>query len=548
MKTPAAKPVARFPSWLPAMMLLVGTALLYAPARDYDFVNYDDHIYVTQNRQVRSGLTWKGLEWDLISIYGANWHPLTWLSLQIDAKLHGLQAGGYHLTNVALHALNAWLLYRFLFEVTGALWRSWCVAALFSWHPLHIESVAWVAERKDVLSGAFAFLTLLAYARYVKRGWSFAWVVLFFSLGLLAKPMLVTLPFVLLLLDYWPLERYRLEPFGRLVREKLPLFGLALASCAITLIAQERGGAVRSLAVAPFGERLTNAIVAYVVYLRKTIWPVDLAVFYPYQSIGFTDWRLIAAVLLLAAISLLASWTAKSRPYLLVGWLWYLGMLVPVIGLVTVGAQALADRYTYLPLTGIFIAAVWGVDDILSRAPRIVPATIAVLVLSACLFTSDRQLGYWRNGMVLWEHAEAVTPRSAITERGLGTAFVQDRDFRPAAEHLRAALELDPDDEIAHLNLANVYAELDETALAERHYEKALALNSANPETHYNFGLVLGRSGRHVEAARHVRRAIELNPDNWQYHQLLAEEYRRLGQPVEAEREQREAIRLDRDR
>src|SRR5579859_1485415 len=431
-----------------ALLALV-TLLVYLPVRHYAFTNYDDSDYVTQNAVVQSGLSWTGIKWAFTTTAANNWHPLTWLSLMLDCQLFGVNAGAEHLVNVVFHTINTALLFLLLLRMTNAFWPSAIIAALFAWHPLHVESVAWVAERKDVLSAFFGLLALQAYVGYVQkrpgagnpepkagtampvpdsrrstRDYSLA--LFFFACGLMAKPMLVTLPFVFLLLDYWPLQRVpefelRWLRWARLVREKCPFFLLAAVSCIVTLLAQQ--GGVAPLEGDSLHSRVGNAAVAYVKYLFKTVYPVDLAV--PYPLPRTTPWEQVAgAMVVLAAISVLVWRMRVSKPYLLTGWLWYLGMLVPVIGLVQVGSQALADRYTYLPLIGVFLGVTFGVVEWVKRLrlKSTVLMPVVILVLGGCLFATARQLCYWQNSEALFAHTIAVTKDNLLAQNNLGTA------------------------------------------------------------------------------------------------------------------------------
>ncbi len=423
MKIAADSPLSQR-SRLVALVLALVTLLVYLPVRTHDFVLVDDPDYLTANSMVQAGLTWKGVAWAFTTWHASNWHPLTWLSLMGDCEWFGLNPGPHHLVSVLFHAVNAVLLFVILTQMTQAFWPSAFVAALFAWHPLHVESVAWAAERKDVLSTFFALLTLWAYARYAqgksaagaprgaatglrrisgKSSYWMAW--LFFALGLLAKPMLVTLPFLLVLLDYWPLQRTSDRIPGsrepsiliRRIGEKWPFLVLSAGSCVITFLAQ-REKSVATLAEIPFGLRCDNALIAYVCYLLKTIWPTQLTVFYPLPD-WLSGWEVAGAVAVLVSISGLAWMRRRSNPYLLTGWLWFLGTLVPVLGVVQVGAQSMADRYTYLPLIGIFIMVAFGIQTLAPRfrhGPRLI-SIAAVVVLAACLIACSQQLNHTKD-------------------------------------------------------------------------------------------------------------------------------------------------------
>jgi tetratricopeptide (TPR) repeat protein len=538
------------------LLLALMTAGVFAQLPTCEFVNFDDPVYVQDNDHVRTGLSRDNVLWAFTTTYASNWHPLTWLSLQADAQYYPgrLLSRGCHTTNLVWHVLNALLLFAVVRRMSGAVWRSFLVAALFAVHPLHVESVAWIAERKDVLSTFFWMLTLWTYASYAMRPswWRYVLVVLAFALGLLAKPMLVTLPFVLLLLDYWPLGRLkseiqdlssetswtagvRISDFGLRVLEKLPLFGLSAASCVVTWYAQNEGGAIQSLTRVSLGSRIANAVAAYGGYLVDTIWPVNLAAFYPHPGASLPWWRVAGAGILLLAVTALALWQARRRPYLVVGWLWYLGTAVPVIGLVQVGAQAMADRYTYVPLIGVFIMAAWGLADLAAWRPtwRGAVALVPVLVVALCLSLTWRQASYWQNSVTLWEHAIEATEKNYLAHNNLGLALIR-RDRSAAVDHLREALAIRPKLPGAHVNLAMLLVELGEIDEAMQHVSEALRLNPDMYEAHYNMGLFLEKKGRLDEAAEHYRRAIELFEGHVEAHNKLGRVLMKQDRPNEA--------------
>lgn len=447
----------------------------YGRARWLGFV-FDDQQYILINRQVQNGLTLKGIAWAFTSFYAANWHPLTWISHMLDTSLFGHGPAGPHLVNVLLHAVNTVLLFHVLKRMTGALWRSAFVAALFGLHPLHVESVAWISERKDVLSTLFWMLTMLAYVRYVERpsvGRYFL-VAAAMAVGLMAKPMLVTLPFALLLLDFWPLGRSVRGAGWKLVVEKLPLFALSAASSVVTYFAQKTGAAMTEFEYLPFGARLANAVVSYVSYLWKTLFPRGLVVPYPYPLGGLPAWQVALASLALLALTILVIRSARVRPYLVTGWLWYLGTLVPVIGLVQVGAQAMADRYTYVPLIGVFIVAAWGIPDAVGRTSdtrrmrALAWAAAAVLALLAVL--TWRQVGFWRNNVTLFERTLAFTGENRVAEDNLLPGYRDEGQYRAAIELGESIVRRRPDDLAARYNLAVTYADAGESELAVREY------------------------------------------------------------------------------
>jgi hypothetical protein len=436
-----------------ALVLSLLAALPYLAVGGLDaFINMDDDVYVYENPRVLKGLTIEGVRWAFTAFHISNWHPLTWLSHMTDVTIFGNDARGHHLVNILLHSLNTSLLFLSLFRMTAALWRSALVAALFALHPLHIESVAWIAERKDVLSGLFFMLVLLAYEWYVRRGGRrrYLLVALFLALGLMAKPMLVTVPFLLLLLDLWPLGRTAwaapagggegspVSP-GRLLWEKVPLLALALVSSGITFLAQRAGGAIKTLEFIGTDLRLANVAVSYVAYIGKTLWPLSLSMYYPFPPEMPPGWKVGGAVLVTAAVTAAAVFL-RRRPYFLVGWLWYLGMLVPVIGLVQVGDQAMADRYAYLPLTGLFVMAVWGSAELLRGRRRRWSVGAAAGVLLILTPLAARQAGYWKDSITLFSHALSVAPGSHIIHNNLANSLVRAGRTNEAITHYREAL------------------------------------------------------------------------------------------------------------
>jgi Tfp pilus assembly protein PilF len=520
----------RSPVKFTAAFLLLGTLAIFARACSNDFVNCDDPDYVTENEHVQSGLTATSVAWAFTTTRSSNWHPLTWLSLELDQQLYGTAPWGYHLTNVLLHTANAVLLFLALLRMTHAVWRSAMLAALFAVHPLHVESVAWVSERKDVLSTLFWMLSLLAYARYAERPrlGPYLLVMTFMALGLLAKPMLVTLPCVLLLLDYWPLERmaggwWRVagkdgsSPASHhpsratLLLEKLPLFVLSAASSAVTLFAQQQ--AITPVAALPLHFRLVNALMAYATYLGKMLWPERLAVLYPYPR----AWPVIDVVLvatLLLAISVWALWSARRRPYLIVGWLWYVGTLVPVIGLVQVGQQSMADRYTYVPLVGIFLMLVWRTAEVFENSPRrqLVLVPLSAMVLIVCAVLSVIQIGYWHDPPRLWERALAATSDNAQAQFQVGLVREHQGKAQEAAEHYRVALQIAPDHAQAHLGFGRILLQQGQQDAAMPHLLAATSLNPALGNAHQALGLALAAQGKLDEARTQFLMALDTAP------------------------------------
>jgi tetratricopeptide (TPR) repeat protein len=481
----------------------------------HDFINYDDPRYVYENTKITSGLSLEAIGWAFTHIHSTNWHPLTTMSHMLDCQLYGLKAGWHHFTNLLLHTIAVILLFLALQVMTGALWRSAFVAAIFAIHPLHVESVAWIAERKDVLSGVFFMLTLLAYAHYVRLPslGRYLLVASAFACGLLSKPMLVTVPFVLFLLDYWPLDRLRGQ-WWTLVLEKLPLITLSVGSSMVTLVAQK--GAVGWTEDLPILERINNAIVSYILYIWQMLWPIDLAVFYPHPENRLPLWGIISSVLLLICATAAAIAVRKRRPYFLTGWLWYLGMLVPVIGLVQVGWQGRADRYTYLPQIGLYVMVAWGVADLTARwrHQRTVVSAAAILViglLSACGWV---QTSYWRNSETLFKHALAVTTNNDVAENNLGIVFLGQGKVDEAISLLQAAVDLRPDNSPAHENLAKALIQKGQVSDALIHYHKLLELQPDNIEVHNIVGTVLVQQHRVREGMEEWQKVLAIQPDN----------------------------------
>jgi hypothetical protein len=516
---------------LVSLVLVAATVAIYWPVRDNGFVNFDDNIYITQNRGVHSGLSTEGLLWAFTTTAASNWHPLTWLSLQLDYQLSGLDPRGFHRTNVLLHVANTLLLFGLLRRMTGALWRSALVAALFAWHPLHVESVAWASERKDVLSTLFWMLTLWGYLLYVSQpaAWRYLVVVLAFALGLLAKPMLVTLPCVLMLLDYWPLRRFLAQAcadpdvphsrppavsLGRLVAEKVPLLALAAASCAVTIYVQQRGGALGTLKHFPLPVRAGSAVVAYTGYIIKMVWPLHLAPFYPHPRQTPPVWQVATAGLLLIGVTAAALWQGRRRPYLLVGWLWYLGTLVPVLGLVQVGLQAMADRYTYVPLTGLFLIVSWGLGELAARSSEWARASwlVASLALAACMILSVNQVRRWHDSQTLWEHALRVTTGNYMAHTNLAAELQHDpARLSEAMDHYNQALTANPRFYPALNGRGVLFARLGDSANARSDFAAALEIAPQDARAHYNMAVILAtQPGKSAEAVLHLTMAIEL--------------------------------------
>jgi len=563
-------------AWWICAALVLAIAAAYWPVGYFAFTLYDDGTYVSFNPHVLNGFNWSGVVWAFDCFYASNWHPLTWVSLMLDAQIYGSNAGGYHLTNLVFHAANTVLLFLWLRRLTGFLWRSALVAALFGLHPLHVESVAWVAERKDVLSTFFLMLSLMAYTRYAQRRVTgdkgqvtsgrpvvpslvtrhsslFYWLSLFcFALGLLSKPMVVTLPFVLLLLDYWPLQRMqnaecRMQNFIRLVVEKIPFLVLSAGSCVVTFLAQHSSKAMMSVTMLPVGARIENALIAYASYLEKMLWPEKLAACYPLLyspviPIDSDNTIVAASVLLLISCMVLIFWRQKS--YLVTGWLWYLGMLVPVIGLVQVGSQAMADRYTYVPLIGIFIAIVWLVAETSIQWPsrRLVLATLSVAMLAACWKLTAAQVRVWQNSETLARHALAVTDNNVPMQDLLGYALLDQGKISEADQHFAEAVRIWPEYVPLQLDLALAlvaqakYAETIETC------RTALKFEPRNPKIHYLMGKALAEEGKFEEAMDEYKVVLQIDPK--QIYALNDLAWLLATAPVVSLRNGSEAVRL----
>jgi Tfp pilus assembly protein PilF len=576
------------------------TIAVFAPVRHFGFLSWDDPSYVTENRHVLAGMTWQGAWWAFTTGDAANWHPLTWLSHMLDVQLFGVDGGRHHLTSLALHVANVLLLFGALCQLftrrpafarhrasagrrgdADTVWQCGLVAALFAVHPLHVESVAWISERKDVLSTFFGLLAIWSYATYAERpsGRRYAVTLGLFALGLLAKPMLVTLPLVLLLLDVWPLERLS-RGVRSLVVEKLPFFALAAASSVVTFLVQQRGGAVGGLGVLGWDLRVENALLSYVRYLGKCVWPSGLSAFYPYPpqtSAGLA----VLALAGLVGVTALAARAAKRQPFLLVGWLWFVITLVPVIGLVQVGDQAMADRYTYLPLTGLFIAITWGGAALSARVrlPGSALGVAGVVLVIACAVTSRAQVATWATNESLWSHALAVTPdnyrahvgladalmdqgrpadavaeyqaaarlvpRAAAVQNSLGLALTVAGRLDDAAAAYAAAVALDPGFADAHDNLGAMLARLGRPDEAITHYRAAIRIDPSLALAHNNLGLALASRGQVDEGLAECLSALSLKPNDPQWHFQVAVMLETRGRKTEAIEHLRRALALD---
>lgn len=509
------------------LVIVVAVLWVYRQVGQFEFVRFDDTDYITENPYVRTGLRLENLRWAIFSAHSANWHPVTWFSHMIDCQLFGLDPGAHHLVNLFFHAVNALLVYVVFTCMTGCPWKTGFVALAFAVHPLHVESVAWVAERKDLLCAFFWMLTLWAYLSYVEQPGPgrYSTMILLFILGLMSKPMIVTLPFVLLLLDFWPLKRFEtarrnggLRALFGLVAEKAPLLLLTAGASLVTLHVQNRAGAVGSVETFPVGARISNALVAYKTYLVKMAWPADLACLYPFVGSVEISQVILAAVALVFLTGL-AVVAARHHAYFTVGWFWYLGTLVPVIGLVQIGLQARADRYTYLPMIGVWIILAWGGERILDRMRRCrtVAAVIAGAAVAGLLIawavTARMQVGYWKDSGSLFGRALAVTAGNYAAHNNLGLALAEKGETRAAMEQYREALRIMPGFAKAHNNLALLYEEQGRLDQAAHHYARALALDPRLAGAHYNFGRILQQRGEAARAMQHYTAAVEIDDD-----------------------------------
>jgi len=503
-----------------SLLLILLTLGAYNPAAYNDFVSFDDPAYVTSNPHVRAGLTWDTVKWAFRSTEQANWHPLTWLSHALDCQFFHLNPAGHHYTNVLLHAATAVLLFLFLQAATGFAWRSAMVAALFAIHPVNVESVAWAAERKNVLCMFFFVLMLLAYRWYAQRpGWKrYSLVALLFAMGLMSKPMLVTVPFLLLLLDYWPMGRTKEHSLGRLVAEKLPLLAMSAASSVVTIIAQEADGAIHSSDFT-LSNRLQNAILSYARYVGKAIWPSDLAAFYPHRQ-HLPAWQVALAALLLVSITSAVLLFGRKQQYLAVGWFWFLGAMVPVIGLVQAGEQGMADRYAYLPFVGLFLAIIWAFSE-WAREHRISAMYIAVTafcVLGALMAVTHKQIGYWKNTRSLWAHTLSITDDNYVAEASMGAELVAEGEIQEAIKHLEAGIAINPRDPFSWLDLGVCEKRLGNVGQAVEDYEAALRLASdpsLRRAAYRNLGSIYRIQKDYVRASRSYESVLQILPDDF---------------------------------
>ena len=514
--------------------LLLTTAVLvvYWQVQNFDFIDYDDNIYVIENTHIQTGLTFQNIAWAFRDTHVGHWHPLTWFSHMLDWRLFRANPGGHHWTSIILHVANTLLLFLVFKRMTAEVWKNAFIAALFGVHPLNVESVVWIAERKNVLSMFFLIVTIWVYVFYVEQQEfkRYLLVLLSFALGLMAKPIIVTLPFLLLLLDYWPLNRFPSEKSGdngrlqnkkflglsvfRLILEKIPLFALSAISCIVTLFAARSAGAMKSLDVFPLEIRIANAFISYMRYIEKMFWPHDLSVFYPYQGV-FPVWQVALTGLTFSCVTILVFWAARRYPYLAVGWLWYLGTLLPVIGLVQVGFQAMADRYAYLPLIGLFIIIAFGIPDLSSgwRWRRVISATSAGVIIPVFMICTWLSVQHWQNSTTVFQHALNVTRNNHIAHLGMGNVFLNQGNPDRAAAHYRRALQIKPDYAEAHNNLGIIAMRKKNFAEAVHYYHEALRIDPHFVKAYNNIGVILAYQGKIGDAIAHFRAALRVDPD-----------------------------------
>jgi tetratricopeptide (TPR) repeat protein len=527
------------PRGLVVLLLILATAAAYWSLPQNGFINFDDDDYVTKNPRILGGFSTSSVVWAFTAFHAGNWHPLTWLSHMLDVTLFGDEPAGHHVTNLVIHILNGLLLFFILGKTARVFWRAAFVAALFLLHPLHVESVAWLAERKDVLSTLFFLLTIWSYARYVERPGIARYLptLMLFALGLLAKPMIVTLPCVLLLMDYWPFERVRFDRHsgtGRtgitdLVMEKAPFLALSLGSSMLTLGAQRTAGLVQSMD-SSLPLRIANALVSYVSYVGKMFWPRNLAAYYPHPE-SIPVWKTAGAALFLVILTVLLLRAAKQRRWLAVGWLWFLGTLIPVLGLVHGGGQSMADRYTYIPLIGLFVILAWGAPSLLRSWShrRLALAVVSIVVLSGCAALTYSQVSYWKDSVTLWEHTVEVTAGNFSAHNMLATALARQGNLDEALHHYGEALRINPEHERSHNNLGLTLARLGKDPEAIDHYREAVRINPRYEEAHDNLGLALGRQGDLDGAIRHFSEAVRIRPGFAEAHAHLGSALERKG-------------------
>jgi len=533
------------------LILILIIFAVFAQVRSFNFINYDDLLYVNENVHIATGLKCNNIVWVFTKPNVSNWHPLTGLSHILDCQLFGLNAGAHHIINLLFHIANTLLLFTILRKMTGVFWRSAFVAAAFALHPLHVESVAWISERKDVLSTMFWILTMDAYFRYVKepKAGRYVLTLVLFAMGLMSKPMLVTMPFVLLLLDYWPLNRLQIgnkQRIFHLVREKIPFFILAIASSVVTFLVQRHSGAVALPDMLPLKLRVSNAVVSCLQYIFKMFYPAGLAVYYPYDVAKLSTINVLLAATVLLVISILVIRNTAKHRYLLVGWLWYLGTLIPVVGLVQVGGQAMADRYTYVPLIGLFIIIAWGANDLLQnwkyrKIALGVSSIAAVSVLSVCAW---QQTSYWCTSQTLFEHTLKVTTGNYVAYNCLGSALIEQDKFDEAIDLLHRCLRIKPDYAWAYHNLGIAYSKLNRCEEAIKACEQATRIQPKNSWAYYTLGVACDKLGRYREAIEAYKHAVTVEPYYADAYYNLGAAFAKLGRYQEAVQAYEQAIRI----
>lgn len=530
-----------------SLLLVLGIVIIYGPVSHHEFLNYDDNIYVTSNANVCQGLTWANVRWAFSATEAGFWHPLTWLSLMADYTLYRLNAGGYHWTNVLLHAASSLLLFFCLYRVSGALWRSGLVAALFACHPLNVEPVSWVASRKDVLSTFFWMLSWWMYLCYTEKAgiMRYLGVIAVFMMGLMSKPMVATLPCVLLLLDYWPLGRFQRISIMRLFAEKVPLVVLAAIVIMITFVAEQKMEAVAPLNLFPLDVRLQNAAVSYVQYIVKMLWPLNLTVIYPHPGY-WPPWVVLSSLLALAFASFIVFRLARRFPYLPIGWLWYLGTLIPVIGIIQIGSHAMADRYAYIPIIGLFIMISWGIADFIKRWPsfaRVIPVIVVVVVVWMASMAAA-QVRHWQNSITLFEYA-AIVKDNHLVHYNLGIAYREKGNLPAAIDHLRKAGKMRPDLANVQNNLGVALMERGEWEDAEKAFSRAIQLQPDHAGAYNNIAMILYHKKDYEAAQKYFLRAVALRPDYANAHYRLALIYGYYGQEAEALKHYQMAVQLN---
>jgi len=506
-----------------SIFLVLAIAAVYCQVRSYGFVSFDDQEYVVENDWIASGSILERIDWAVTAAYSANWHPLTWASHMLDVQWFGLAAGEHHLHNLLLHAGNSLLLFFVLMRMTGCRWRSGFVAAMFAIHPINVETVAWVSQRKSLLSTLFMMLMFWFYAGYVqhKRRSDYGWAFLWFVMGLLSKPMIVTAPFVLLLLDYWPFGRLAIKEkaYSRLLWEKLPFFLAAIIICFVTLWAQRSAGALAPLTFVAMGERFANVVVAYVRYIAHMVWPFHLSVFYPLQR-AIPSWKIIGALSVLGIATIVSFRQSRRQGAIIVGWLWFLGTLVPVIGLVQVGSQSMADRYAYIPMIGLFIMMAWAIPDFTARDPvkRMWICSGVVALVVGLMVLSWGQTRYWQNSATLFRRVVCVTPESAMGHYNLALSLENKGELAPAIDHYREAIRLNPGHIEARMNLGLILSEAGKLQEAIRQYVKAYRMEPENPKLLNNMGMIYADAGQKAFSLRLFREALRISPLDAEIH------------------------------